>query len=102
MCLDPFGFDFNGDGDVDFYESYLTRRIREDAIGGEESFDDLSDEVLDDLDDFADEALDDLEDFPDEASDGSDESLDSFSDAGLESFGDDDFETFDDIWSDEL
>lgn len=91
MCHEPFGFDFNGDGDVDFYESYLTRRIREDAIGGEESFDDLSDEVLDDLDDFADEAFD-----------GLDESLDSFSDAGLESFGDDDFDAFDDIWSDDV
>lgn len=99
MCLDPFGFDFNGDGDVDFYESYLTRRIREDAIGGEESFDDLSDEVLDDLDDFAEEAFDDLgedlEDFPEDDFDG-------FSEAGLESFSNDDFEALDDIWSDDV
>ena len=102
MCLDPFGFDFNGDGDVDFYESYLTRRIREDAIGGEKSFDDLSDEALDDLDDFADEDLDDLEDFPEDDFDGFDESLDSFSEAGLESFSNDDFEALDDIWSDDV
>ncbi len=34
MCNGPkyFGFDFNGDGDVSFEESYLTYRIGEDII----------------------------------------------------------------------
>ena len=34
MCNGPkyFGFDFNGDGNVSFEESYLTYRISEDII----------------------------------------------------------------------
>ena len=34
MCNGPkyFGFDFNGDGNVSFEESYLTYRISEDVI----------------------------------------------------------------------
>ncbi len=34
MCNGPkyFGFDFNGDGNVSFEESYLTYRIGEDII----------------------------------------------------------------------
>ena len=80
MCLDPFGFDFNGDGDVDFYESYLTHRIMEDAIAGDESFDDFDDEAFDEFDD---------------------EISDDFGDEGLESFADEDFDDLDDLWSDE-
>ena len=77
MCLDPFGFDFNGDGDVDFYESYLTYRIMEDAIAEEEST------ALSGIDDFGDETFGD------------------FGDEGLESFVDEDFEDLDDLWSED-
>ncbi|MGN0578818.1 MAG: hypothetical protein ACI4J4_09365 [Ruminiclostridium sp.] len=78
MCLDPFGFDFNNDGDVDFYESYLTYRIMEDAIAEEES---TALSGIDDFDDFGDETFGD------------------FGDEGLESFVDEDFEDLDDLWS---
>lgn len=60
MCLDPFGFDFNSDGEVDFYESYLTHRIMEDAISANETFEDFGDESLEDFDDESFDADDDL------------------------------------------
>ncbi|MBO6232046.1 MAG: hypothetical protein J6O50_15915 [Ruminiclostridium sp.] len=54
MCKGPkyFGFDFNGDGDVSFEESYLTYRIGEDIIN---SYNDDSDDFsisYDSSDDF--------------------------------------------------
>ncbi len=44
MCNGPkfFGFDFDGDGDVSFEESYLTLRISEDIINGDDDVDEDS------------------------------------------------------------
>ena len=44
MCNGPkrFGIDFNGDGDVSFEESYLTYRIGEDIINGDDDLDEDS------------------------------------------------------------
>lgn len=45
MCkaFTPFGFDFNGDGEVSFEESYLTYRISENIINSSDDDDDFSD-----------------------------------------------------------
>ncbi len=48
MCSNGwFGFDFNGDGNVSFEESYLTYKISEDIINNN-SDDTFSDDTFDD------------------------------------------------------
>ena len=49
MCkaFTPFGFDFNGDGEVSFEESYLTYRIGEDIINSSDDNDDDFDNEYD-------------------------------------------------------
>ena len=47
-----FGFDFNGDGNVSFEESYLTYRISEDIINSNNDDSDDFNSSYDSYDDF--------------------------------------------------
>lgn len=54
MCNGPkyFGFDFNGDGDVSFTESYLTYRIVDDIINSNNDDSDDFSSSYDSFDDY--------------------------------------------------